>query len=76
MAERIIGEELQRLGWSRADLEKWNRSSPVVLASFGIVGVGDATLLAAVRGEIGFSWLELFVRVCQTRTKDEGQVSQ
>ncbi|MCP5519243.1 MAG: transposase [Verrucomicrobiales bacterium] len=27
-AERIIGEELQRLGWTRADLEKRNRTAP------------------------------------------------
>jgi len=27
-AERIIGEELQRLGWTRADLEERNRSAP------------------------------------------------
>ncbi|MCP5525764.1 MAG: hypothetical protein H7A47_03020 [Verrucomicrobiales bacterium] len=27
-AERIIGEELQRLGWTRADLEQRNRTAP------------------------------------------------
>ncbi|MCP5519237.1 MAG: hypothetical protein H7A45_18485 [Verrucomicrobiales bacterium] len=27
-AERIIGEELQRLGWTRAELEKRNRTAP------------------------------------------------
>ena len=34
-AERIIEEELQRLGWRRVDLEKRNRSAPEKLELAG-----------------------------------------
>jgi hypothetical protein len=71
-AERIIEEELQRLGWRRVDLEKRNRSAPEKLELAGrLRRETTLTIREIAQGLHLGSWKSAMTRLHRLKRKRE-----